>query len=201
MISQFTRFDEMSDGEEGTEHDTDSTDDDVGDSEEGVLAAHYGAGADYDGFGTAVVGYVEVCLLVRCETEGILGWGWGVWERTVVDVKGISSSNHSLIIIPLSQLAECGQARKTHPNLEWLIVLQIGMEIIGISRLWEPVHPVRWNENLRPVVFGWSIECFITFPGDSFVHFHVVGSVVDCWLSRGGWDVQENRVEERVIED
>src|SRR6266536_5138919 len=98
MISQFTRFDEMSDGEEGTEHDTDSTDDDVGDSEEGVLAAHYGAGADYDGFGTAVVGYVEVCLLVRCETEGILGWGWGVWERTVGDVKGISSSNHSLII-------------------------------------------------------------------------------------------------------
>jgi hypothetical protein len=43
-------------------------------------------------------------------------------RHTVIDVNGISPSIHSLVIISLSQLAESRQARKTHPNLEWLIV-------------------------------------------------------------------------------
>ena len=51
----------MRDSEEGAEHDADSSHDYVGDAQEGVLTAHYGAGADYDGLCAAVFGYVEVC--------------------------------------------------------------------------------------------------------------------------------------------
>jgi hypothetical protein len=75
------------------------------------------------------------------------------------------------------------------------------MEIIGVSRLWVSVYPVRWDENLRPVIFGWAVERLVTFPGDPFVHFHGIGAVVDCGLSRRGGDVQEDGVEECVIED
>jgi len=46
--------------EDRTEHDADAADDYVGDAEEGVLAAHYGACGDYDGFRAAVFGYVEI---------------------------------------------------------------------------------------------------------------------------------------------
>jgi hypothetical protein len=73
VITQFAGFDEMGGGEECAEHDADAADDDVGDAEEGVLAAHYGAGADYDGFCAAVFGYVEVCSMLDCETEEVLG--------------------------------------------------------------------------------------------------------------------------------
>ena len=52
----------MRDSEEGAEHDADSSHDYVGDAQEGVLTAHYGAGADYDGLCAAVFGYVEICM-------------------------------------------------------------------------------------------------------------------------------------------
>lgn len=50
----------MRDGEHGAEHDADAAYDDVRDAEEGVLAAHDGAGGDDDGFRAAVFCYVEV---------------------------------------------------------------------------------------------------------------------------------------------
>lgn len=52
----------MGDGEEGAEHYTDATYDNVCDAQEGVLAAHDSARRDNDRFGAAVFGYVEVCL-------------------------------------------------------------------------------------------------------------------------------------------
>lgn len=51
----------MRDGEEGSEEGADAGYDYVGDAEEGVAAAYYGACADDDGFGAAVIGYVEIC--------------------------------------------------------------------------------------------------------------------------------------------
>lgn len=60
MIAQFSRLNEMCEGEEGAEHDAEAADNDVGDAEEGVLAAHDGAGADYDGLCAAVFGHVEI---------------------------------------------------------------------------------------------------------------------------------------------
>ena len=48
-------------GEERAEDDADATDDNVGDAQKGILAAHDGAGRDDDGFGTAVGGDGEVC--------------------------------------------------------------------------------------------------------------------------------------------
>ena len=46
--------------EEDAKDDADPSDDDVGDAEEGVLAADYGGSGDDDGFCAAVLGYVEV---------------------------------------------------------------------------------------------------------------------------------------------
>jgi hypothetical protein len=68
MVSEFSRLDEMGDGEQGTKHYADTADDDVGDAQEGVLAAHDGSRRDYDGFCTAVFSYVKICLVV-------LDWG------------------------------------------------------------------------------------------------------------------------------
>ena len=62
MVAQFPRLDKMRDSEEGAEHDADSSHDYVGDAQEGVLTAHYGAGADYDGLCAAVFGDVEICM-------------------------------------------------------------------------------------------------------------------------------------------
>ena len=61
MVAEFSGLDQMRDCEEGAEHDADAADDYIGDAEEGVLAAHDGAGRDDDRFGATVVGYVEVC--------------------------------------------------------------------------------------------------------------------------------------------
>lgn len=47
-------FDEMGHSEDGSQEDAKATDDDVGDAEEGVLAAHDSAGGYYDGLGAAV---------------------------------------------------------------------------------------------------------------------------------------------------
>jgi hypothetical protein len=44
MVAKFAGLNEVRDSEKGTEHDADAADDDVGDAEEGILTAHYGAG-------------------------------------------------------------------------------------------------------------------------------------------------------------
>jgi hypothetical protein len=60
MVAQFPWLDQMRGCEEDAEDDTDPSYHDVGDAEEGVLAADYGGGGDDDGFCAAVLGYVEV---------------------------------------------------------------------------------------------------------------------------------------------
>ena len=60
MITQFPRFDQICDCEECAENDANACYDDVGDAEEGVLAADNGASRDDDGFCAAVFGYVEI---------------------------------------------------------------------------------------------------------------------------------------------
>jgi len=50
----------MGDGEECAEHDADACYDNVGDTQEGVLATHGGSRRDDDGFGAAVFSYVEI---------------------------------------------------------------------------------------------------------------------------------------------
>ena len=59
MVTEFSGLDEMGNGEEGAKHDAYSTHDDVGDTEEGVLASHYGAARDDDGFRAAVFGNIK----------------------------------------------------------------------------------------------------------------------------------------------
>jgi len=78
MVAQFPRLDQVCDGEERAEHDADPCYSYVGDAEEGVLAAHYGARADYDGFCAAVFCYVEIYggLVVWAER---FGWGNVRW--------------------------------------------------------------------------------------------------------------------------
>lgn len=65
MVAQFSRLDKMSDSEEGAEHDADTSHDNVSDAQEGILATHYGAGADYDGLCAAVFGYVEIYMTLE----------------------------------------------------------------------------------------------------------------------------------------
>ena len=60
MVTQFPGSDEMGDCEERAEHNADSCHNDVGDTEEGVLAAYHGACGDNDGFCAAVFSYVKI---------------------------------------------------------------------------------------------------------------------------------------------
>jgi hypothetical protein len=53
-------FDEMGYGEDGPEEDTEAANDDVGDAEEGVLAAHDGPGGYDYGLCAAVFRYREI---------------------------------------------------------------------------------------------------------------------------------------------
>jgi len=63
VVAELAWLDEMRDGEERAENDADAAYDDVGDAQEGILAAHDGAGRDDDGFCAAVFCYVEICWM------------------------------------------------------------------------------------------------------------------------------------------
>jgi hypothetical protein len=60
MVAQFPWLDQMRGCKEDAEDDADPSDDDVGDAEEGVLAADHGSGGDDDGFCATVLSYIEV---------------------------------------------------------------------------------------------------------------------------------------------
>lgn len=60
MVTQLPRFDQMRYCKEGAENNADTSDDDVSDSKEGILASHDGASADYDGLRSAVIDDVEI---------------------------------------------------------------------------------------------------------------------------------------------
>ncbi len=77
MVAQFSRLDKMRDSEESAEHDAYSSHDYVSDAQEGVLAAHYGAGADYDRLCAAVFGYVEICMKLGGEEAKNVGRTYG----------------------------------------------------------------------------------------------------------------------------
>ena len=64
MIAEFSGLDQVRGGEDGAEDDADATDDDVGDSEEGVAAAHDAAGGNENGLGAAKLGHLEVCVVL-----------------------------------------------------------------------------------------------------------------------------------------
>ena len=60
MVAQFSGLDQMCDCKECAENNADACYDDVGDSEEGVLAANYGTRGDDDGFRATVFSDVEI---------------------------------------------------------------------------------------------------------------------------------------------
>ena len=64
MIAQFPWPDEMRDGEKRAKYDADSCYYNIGDAEEGVLATDHGAGGDNNRFCAAILGYVEVCVVL-----------------------------------------------------------------------------------------------------------------------------------------
>lgn len=64
MVTKFSWSDEMSDRKENTKNDTNATNNNVGDTQEGILASHNGFGGDNHGFGAAIFCYWEVCEMI-----------------------------------------------------------------------------------------------------------------------------------------
>lgn len=62
VITQFARLDQVRDGEEGTEYDADTADDDICDPEKGILGTHNGTRGDDDGLGATIGSRIEICF-------------------------------------------------------------------------------------------------------------------------------------------
>jgi hypothetical protein len=60
VIAKLARFDEVGDSEEHTEKDTDSCNNDVGNSKERILAANNGASANEDSFCATIFSDIEI---------------------------------------------------------------------------------------------------------------------------------------------
>jgi len=79
VVAEFSRSDEMGDGEDGAEDNAQAADDDVGDAEERVSATDGGARGDDDGLGAAV------------------DFDWEV----LVDLHRVSAFRHGGVVVPL----------------------------------------------------------------------------------------------------
>lgn len=193
VVAQFPRLDQVCNSEDHAEHDADACYDDVGDSEEGVLASDDSAGRDDDRFCSTVIGYVEVWELL----VDFCGWSKGEGdEHTVVNVHTVSSGLHSHIIVTLSKLAECRQASQSHPDLESLVIHQIRVVVIAVViRISQ--HPVRRYRHIRPVIVRLPVEFLIACPGNVGVILHRVGLVGDLLAG----NIQEHRVVECIVKD
>lgn len=62
VVTKLAGLDKVGDCEEHTENDADSCNCNVGDSEERVLAAYYGTGADKDSFCSTILGNIELWI-------------------------------------------------------------------------------------------------------------------------------------------
>jgi hypothetical protein len=69
VVAKLARLDKVSDSKERAEKNADSCNDDVGDSKEGVFATHHGAGADEDSLRAAILGNVEVWVVLDIVLE------------------------------------------------------------------------------------------------------------------------------------
>lgn len=125
MVAEFPGLEEVGDREKDAEEDADACYGDVGDAEEGVLAAYHSACADDDGLGAAVFRHAEIWVWLGIKTERMCRDRGRAKRRqhTMVDGKAVTTSLHYRGIIPLRQFAESWQTCQSHPDLERLIVL------------------------------------------------------------------------------
>lgn len=144
MVAQLPWLDQMCGCEEDAEDNADPAYHDVGDAEEGILAADDSGGRDDDRFRATVLGYVEVwgCLLdfQKCGS----GRGRGL---TMVNVNAVGSWYHIYGIIPLCKFAESRQASQTHPDLEGFVISQIREVFITVA-IRISFDPVWWHSHL-----------------------------------------------------
>lgn len=185
---------EVSDGEDATEDNTQATDDHVCDSKEVVTATHDGTSGDDDGLGTLVCLGWEVCvhMLVSLTSHTNIGSDKGL---TVGDVNLVGSSSHGLVVIALIQLAELGQTGCTHPDLESLPLAQVGRTVL-FSVLGECFTPVGRRHDGRGVVLGVAVEVPVGGPSNPAVVLHFVDSAVLI----GALEILLQRRSERVVE-
>ena len=69
MVAKLARLDKVSDSKERAEKNADSCNDDVGDTEEGVLATHHGTSTDDNSLSSAILGYVEDWIMLDIVLE------------------------------------------------------------------------------------------------------------------------------------
>lgn len=195
-VSQLPRLDEMPQGEGESEEDADAADGDVGDAEERVPAADERDGRDDDRLGSAK-GLDGVVCRARGENEmlvsvPILNCAESENERTHEDVDLVRPRGHVLIIVPEVQFPKRRQPSRPHPDLEVLILGQIGNVVLRV-----PVRvaraPVRRRDDLVRRVGGRAVLVGFARPGDPVVG-HVVGDLVRGAAGR----VQQDRLLERV---
>lgn len=93
----------MSDREKYAEEDADACYGDVGNAEEGILAAYHSACADDDGLGAAVLCHAKIWFWLGIKIEWMRrGRDRGKRRKhTMVDAKAVTASFHYIIIIPL----------------------------------------------------------------------------------------------------
>ena len=110
--------DEVSNCEQGTKQHANATNDNIRNTQEGILPPHHSSGGDDDRFGTPVNSDRKICNSSVSSKKGTY-----MARLTVVNIHLVASSFHGRIVIPQSQLAERGQPSRPHPHLKLFIVV------------------------------------------------------------------------------
>lgn len=200
---QLPRLDQMPQRQHQSQEDAQSSDGDVGDSEEGVPTADEGDGGEDEGFRTAVGLDWVVCFISRVggsargKGEGKREKGRRKGERgqpTHINLNLILAGAHRLVIIPKVQLPKSGQPSRSHPHLKVFIHTQIGDGVLLGITIWIAIGPVGRRHCLRREVGGFGV--FLGFPRPGYpLGGHVVGDV-----ARGARGVDQDGGEEGVCE-
>lgn len=101
MVAELAGLDEVGGREDAAEEDADAANGHVGDAQEGVAAAHDGAGGNEDGLGTLVFLGREDCSRVSQERDIT-----GVGRHTILDFNLVLALLESSCVVALIQLAE-----------------------------------------------------------------------------------------------
>jgi len=130
--------------EDGAEQDADAADNNIRNTEEGILAAHDGAGGDED-------------LLCAAEDRHV---------ELVPDVDLVAAGVHDAGVVAHRQLAEVRQSRRAHPHLEPLPLLQVRQRDARVV-LWVHAQPVWRRHDVVHRVGRRFVEIPVTAPCDA----------------------------------
>ena len=121
---------------------------------------------------------------------------------TVFDAKLVDALAHDILIVTQGELAEGRQPRRPHPDLEGLVLVEVGRRVVLRVAVRVSLHPVRRRSHLIPGVLRLAIERFVALPSDIPLG-HRIGLVVCSAAERPlgiPGDIEQHRAREGVVE-